>query len=343
MYDFMAIGDTVIDAFIKLKDATVVGQPDTKEYKICLPFADKVPYEDVTIVPAVGNAANAAVSASRLGLKTALVSNIGDDQNGVDCLEAFKKEGVGTEFIKINEGTKTNYHYVLWYDPERTILTKHEVYPYLLPDFDPPTGGSKWIYFSSVGNSANSFYDTLAEYLENHLEIKLAFQPGKNEINLGKDKLARLYKRANIFFCNVEEAGKIIGLETLGIKELLKRMYELLGPNSAKASMGNAKIVVITDGPRGAYAYDGQEMWFAPVYPDQKLAFERTGAGDAFASTVVSALALGKDLEIALMWGAVNSMSVVQKIGAQEGLLTREKLEEYLKQAPANFKPKKLD
>ncbi len=328
MYDFIAIGDTVIDAFIRLKDASVSGEPDTKEYKICLPFADKVPYEDMFVVPAVGNAANAAVSTSRLGIKSAIVSNIGDDQNGKNCLEAFKNDNVGTEFIKINQGIKTNYHYVLWYKEDRTILIKHEVYPYTLPEI----GNPKWVYFSSVSGTAYPFHNTVAEYLENHPEIKLAFQPGKNEIKLGREKLASLYKRANILFCNVEEAEKILEIETLGINELLKRLQEI-GP----------KIVVITDGPKGAYAYDGTETWRQLPYPDIKPPFERTGAGDAFASTVVGALILGKTLPEALSWGAVNSMSVVQDVGAQKGLLTKEALESFLLSAPPEFKPTKLN
>ncbi|HWA32302.1 MAG TPA: hypothetical protein VG694_02540, partial [Candidatus Paceibacterota bacterium] len=71
--DFLAIGDTVIDAFIKLTDADRVdvrGVADHEDYKICLPYADKIPYEEVDVVNAVGNAANAAVSAARLGLRT---------------------------------------------------------------------------------------------------------------------------------------------------------------------------------------------------------------------------------------------------------------------------------
>ena len=94
--DFLGIGDIVIDAFIKLKDAEISGTPDTKEYKICLPFADKVPYEDVFITYAVGNAVNATVSASRLGLKTALITNIGDDKEGENCLASLKKNNINT-------------------------------------------------------------------------------------------------------------------------------------------------------------------------------------------------------------------------------------------------------
>ncbi|MFZ2764043.1 MAG: carbohydrate kinase family protein, partial [Minisyncoccia bacterium] len=95
--------------------------------------------------------------------------------------------------------------------------------------------------------------------------------------------------------------------------------------------------------PKGAYAYDGKDMWQQLPYPDPKPPFERTGAGDAFASTTVASLALGNDLPTALSWGAVNSMSVVQQVGAQKGLLTKSQIEEYLKSAPADFKIKKLN
>lgn len=324
--EFLAVGDIVIDAFIKLKQAEVSGIPDTSEYKICLPFGEKVPYEEVFVIPAVGNAANAAVSAARLGLNTALVTNIGEDKDGEDCLETLKKNNILTDFVKINKGLKTNYHYVLWYGAERTILIKHQDYPYTLPD----VGSPKWIYFSSVNETAFPFHLKITDYLDSHPEIKFAFQPGKFEIKLGKEKLERLYKHANIFFCNVEEAEKILGLESLDVKELLKKLYEL-GP----------KIVVITDGPKGAYTYDGVDMWFIQSYPDPKPPYSRTGAGDAFASTFTSAIALGKNLGEALCWSSINAMAVVQQVGANVGLLTREKLEEYIKNSP-NYQAKKI-
>jgi sugar/nucleoside kinase (ribokinase family) len=107
----------------------------------------------------------------------------------------------------------------------------------------------------------------------------------------------------------------------------LKALHEL-GP----------KTVIITDDIRGAYAFNGGAMLHVPMYPDQKAPFERTGAGDAFASSVTVALILGKPLEEALLWGPVNSMSVVQDIGAQKGLLSRESLEKFLAAAPEEYK-----
>ena len=109
----------------------------------------------------------------------------------------------------------------------------------------------------------------------------------------------------------------------------------------AIAALG-PKMVSISDGPKGAYLYFNNELWSIPLYPDIAPPFERTGAGDAFSSTVTAALALGLSPLEALAWGPINAMSVVQEIGAQKGLLSREKLEEYLAKAPADYKAKKL-
>lgn len=328
-YDFIAIGDTVTDAFVKLKEASVHCNISKEDCEICMRFADKIPYEDVWVVPAVGNAANAAHSAAHLGLATAMVTNVGADPQGKEAIAAFEAEKISSEFIKSHEGIKTNYHYVLWYEDDRTILIKHEKYPYSLPDIGTP----KWIYFSSVSESAFPFHLTLADYLEAHPEVKFAFSPGKWEIKLGTEKLARLYARADVFFCNKEEAEKILGRpDGSDIKELLKGM-RALGP----------KIVAITDGPRGAYAYDAEDkFWQMPIYPDPKPPYERTGAGDAFASTFTVALAKGLSIQDALRWGPVNSMAVVQEVGARAGLLTEDKLKEWLAKAPADYQPKQI-
>ncbi len=328
MADFIAIGDIVVDAFIKLKDPHIHTTLDHENQEICMPFAEKIPYDSVEEIFAVGNSANAATAAARLGLTSALVSNLGNDENGKKCLSVLQINGVNDQFVTAHESAKTNYHYVLWYGNDRTILVNHQSYDYKFPDIGSP----KWLYLSSLGSSTEDYHMQIAEYLKTHPEISLAFQPGTFQMALGKEKLAEIYARTSIFFCNVEEAERILGISTLGIPELLKRVREL-GP----------KIVVITNGPKGAYAYDGEKVYQQLPYPDPKPPLERTGAGDSFASTTVSALALGLNLQAALSWGAVNSMSVVQEVGAQKGLLTQEKIEEYLKNAPPEFQTQVLN
>lgn len=330
-YDFVAIGDITTDAFIQLsqKDAQVVCDIEGRPCQLMMNFGDKLPYEDVVVVPAVGNSPNAAVSAHRLGLRSALVTNLGHDRNGSDCLDALRREGVDTEFVRVHEGKKSNYHYVLRYGAERTILIKHESYPYILPDFDTPP---RFIYFSSVGEEGIGLHHDIAAYVKVHPETKLVFQPGTFQIRLGFEALKDLYAVTDIFFCNKEEAALILGRKEKDVPTLLREMKKL-GP----------KLPVITDGPGGAYTLDEQgACWHMPMYPDIAEPVDRTGAGDSFSSTFTAAIALGLSPQEALAWGPINSMSVVQQIGAQKGLLTRAELEEYLKNAPANYKARKL-
>ena len=324
--DFLAIGDITTDAFIRIKDASVHCDLNREHCELCLRFGDKVPYEDVYIVPAVGNSPNAAVSAARLGLTSGLVANIGDDQNGKDCLDALAKENVDTSLTTAHAGMKTNYHYVLWYEEERTILVKHQAYTYQLPALGEPT----WIYLSSLGENTLSYQKEIAEYAKEH-NINLAFQPGTFQIKAGYEALKEVYEVSKVFFCNKEEAARILKAESSDIKELLAGMHRL-GP----------EIVCITDGPHGAYAFDGNEMLMAPMYPDPRPPVNRTGAGDAFASTVTVALALGLPLKTALSWGPINSAYVVQGIGAQKGLLTRAELEKHLAEAPKSYAVEKI-
>ncbi len=323
--DFLAIGDIVIDAFIKLKDAETLTSHDALE--LCVRFGDKVPYESVTIVPGVGNSPNAAVSAARLGLHSAIVTSIGDDKHGEDCLKSLQNDKVITDYVTTEKGKLTNYHYVLWYGVDRTILIKHTDFNYKFPQVSD-TG---WIYLSSLAEHSLPYHLQIAEFLKNNPNVKLAFQPGTFQIKFGTDALKDIYARTEIFFCNLEEAEKILNIENKDVLVLSKGIHAL-GP----------KIVSISDGPNGAYMYVNDELWKIPLYPDIAPPLDRTGAGDAFSSTITAAIALGKTPTEALAWGPINSMSVVQEIGAQKGLLSLAKLEEYLAKAPADYKATRI-
>lgn len=329
--DFLAIGDIVIDAFIRLENAEVKCDEHNQNCKLCIDFGQKIPYESVEICNAVGNAPNASVSASRLGLASGILTYVGGDQNGKDCLASLEHNGVHTDLVRTESDKKTNYHYVLWYDVDRTILVKHEPFHYSLDGIGVGADAPTWIYVSSLGAHSLDMYEKISAYLAENPHVRLAFQPGVFDIKLGVEKLSHIYSRADAVCVNVEEAQTILNEKSRDLKTLLAGMAKL-GP----------KIVLITDGIEGAYGYDtaSQKYWFMPIYPHTP--FERTGAGDAFFSTVVSCLSMGKSLDEALRWGPVNSMSVVQQVGAQKGLLSSEKLEEYLKNAPAEYTVKEI-
>src|SRR6266403_5216360 len=194
--DVLAFGDTVIDDFIRLKDASATCDVNHGHCMLSVRFGDKVPFEFNVLVAGVGNSANAAVACARLGLHAGLRAHVGADDRGKVCLDALKQNGVDTSLIAIEEGKLTNYHYVLWYESERTILVKHESYSYAMPPLPAPP---KWLYLSSLADNTLPYHQEIAAYVAAHPEVKLAFQPGTFQIKLGATALKELYARAEIF------------------------------------------------------------------------------------------------------------------------------------------------
>lgn len=319
--DFVALGDIVIDSFIRLKEGHITENPK----ELCMPYGTKIPFEFAEEVPAVGNSTNASVAAARLGLSSGLVVNIGDDQHGKECLDRLTQEKVSTEYVSINKGFTTNYHYVLWFEKDRTILIKHEDYPLRMPDIGSP----KMFYLSSLGEKSLPFHTEIADYLDAHPDIRLVFQPGTYQIKFGAKALERIYKRAELFFCNVEEAQIILGTDSRDVPTLLAGIKEL-----------GVMLPVITDGPDGSYTYIDGRPSHLPMYPDEKPAYERTGAGDAFSSTFSIAVLKGLGVGTAMKHGSINSMKVCEEVGAQKGLITEAELESYMKKQPEGWEPR---
>jgi ribokinase len=325
------VGDVVTDAFIRLldKEEKVEHEKDGSTW-LAIPFGTKIPFDHVEVIEAVGNAANASVTFARLGLHSGLAANVGGDNEGRDILRTLQKNKVDTRFVHINPGKKSNYHYVLWYKDERTILIKHEEYDYRWPHFrviDIPI----WIYFSSISKDALEYHDQLAHWLERHPTVKMAFQPGTFQIDAGVHRLKKIYERTEILALNREEAVTVSGGDHGDLHDLFNRLHKL-GP----------KIVLISDGHAGAYASDGENRYKMPIYPDPKPPYDRTGAGDAFASTFTAAIMRGADIQGALLWAPINSMSVVQKVGAQAGLLEEKEVNHYLRTAPEWYHPERM-
>lgn len=322
----LSIGDIFSDAFIKLnEDYARIDTDADGSKRLSIPFGSKPPYDSVEIVQAVGPSPNAAVSFARLGLRSSLMAFLGDDEPGRNSLDYLHGEQIDTTPMSVQPGVKSNYYYVLRYGADRTILVRNEDYDYTWQD---PREVPDWIYLSLISKSAWQLHEDLIAYLDKHPGTKLAFQPGTFQFEWGAEKLTRVYARSHIVVMNREEAVDVTGKSYDSLRDLADGLHAL-GP----------KIVVITDGPNGSYAsYEGKLVTI-PNYPDPAPPLDRTGAGDAFASTIVAALALGESMDSALTWAPINSMSVVQKLGAQAGLLRKKEIKRYLQTAPADYCP----
>lgn len=316
-YDIVSIGDTTIDAFIELHEASVHCAVDHTNCQLCLSFADKVPYENLTMLPA-GNSTNNAVGSARLSMKNAFVAAVGNDDNGQKIIRELTHEGIDTRFIKINKGVQTNFHFVLSFQGERTILIKHNKFAYKMP----PRLDTEWIYFSSMAAGTEKFHKELERFLTRNPKIKLSFNPGTFQMRMGTGKLKGIYKRTEILFLNREEAQMVLKQQTRNVKTLLTGMHKL-----------GAKIAVITDGRQGSYASNGSsKVWYQDEFVGPHI--EATGAGDAYGTAFTAAMFYGKTIPEAMSWGTINGGNVVMHVGPHAGLQTKPQIEKYLKTHP---------
>ncbi len=318
MFDLISIGDARIDNFVHLPKAHISCSLNREKCELCLNYGEKIPVDDIRSLPA-GNNNNNAVGAARLNLKTALYGNIGGDTNGKMLLEHLKAEGVDTRYVVANEGVATEQSIVMDYQGERTILVYHYPWDYNLPDLEK----TKWVYFSSVSYSYSK--TPLISQIENYLErvgANLVYAPGTNQLKDGVKKDPRLLSLTALFIVNKQEAKKILEIaegRQVEIKSLLSGLADL-GP----------KMVVVTDGEDGSYGFDGEKFYSLKIFPAELL--EMTGAGDAYATGLLVGLFRGNRLSEAMRWGAANGAAVVERIGAQTGLLTYGQMQEKLKE-----------
>lgn len=320
-YDLITIGDSTIDTFIRVHDATVEFDINRDNQRICFPFGSKIPVDAIAYGVA-GNAANVAVGAQKLGLSTAIYTNLGDDDQGQRIKSTLEGYGVSGEFIKVNPGRESNLSVVLTFQGERTIFVYHQDWAYQLPELP----AFKWVYLTSMAETftSSNIMDEVCHYIEK-THANLVYGPGTHQLAADVKRYPKLLEKCHLLIVNMSEAKRILNIESdqsPQVRDLLSKML-FLGP----------KIVVITDGEEGSYATDGQKNLKAGIYPTQVV--ERTGAGDSYSAGLVSALALGQTLEEAMIWGTVNASHVIQQIGPLSGMMTRVQLEKYRKTMPA--------
>lgn len=317
MFDLISIGDTAVDTIIPLIDAEIL-EKDGIEF-LALPYGAKAPVNpSVSMVG--GNAANAAVGSARLGLKTAIYTNVGNkDEDEWDnrILAKFKKEKVDTRYVAETGKLPSGHNVILDFKGERTILIHHQPWEFVLPDLD----NTRWVYLTSM--SASFTESNIVEQIINFITrsgAKLFFQPGTFQVQLGFKKNARLMVLSQAFIVNKEEAKVFLGFDKgdqVPVKKLLSKLYGL-GP----------KKIVITDSLDGSFGFDGERFYHLGIFPAKLL--EATGAGDAYATGLLAAFFHGKDLPEAMRWGAANGASVVEQIGPQAGLLTYKQMQKKL-------------
>jgi sugar/nucleoside kinase (ribokinase family) len=309
-FDVICVGNAKIDTFLFLHEANSHLRLIEETYELCMKFGEKIAVDKAEMLVG-GNAANVSVGTSRMGLKSALVAEIGNDEFAQKIIDALKTENVESANVLAKEGQQSSFSTILNYKGDRTIFTEHVVRSH---NFNFENMSAKLVYLTSLGEQWEDAYNKTVEFAKVSQSL-LAFNPGTLQINNGRGSIEYILKATDILFVNKEEAEQLLGFPRRQNVEDLVKELQAIGP----------KIAVITDGINGSIAIDDKGNMFRKSIVGVPV-IERTGAGDAYSAGFISALLYNKPLEVAMDWGTRNSASVIGKVGAQPGLLYKSDL-----------------
>ncbi len=306
----ISIGAATQDVFVAGKD--LHAKRDVRSHAMVEQFPLGAKLElDRVVFDTGGGATNAAVTFARLGLDSRYAGKIGKDPAGAEVLRALKRENVDTRHLRVDDKWGTGYSVVLLAtNGERTILAYRGASHHLKGE-DFHTGEkleADWFYISSLAGNLDLLKKLLQHAHRN--DIRVALNPGSGELANPK-KLRSFLNAVDVLMANREEMQRLFGGER--------------PVDTVLNAMPYCPYIVLTDGAAGSYASDGHAIYYAGQYSRVKV-LDRTGAGDAFCSGFVAALARGWTIEDALTLGSANSTSVVQAIGAKPGILRSAKV-----------------
>jgi sugar/nucleoside kinase (ribokinase family) len=319
-FDIVTVGGAMRDIFFSTKEGKVVR--DEKDplchQMIAFELGAKV-YVDEINFESGGGANNTAAGFSSLGLKTALLTRVGSDREGDGLIKDAQRHKVDTSFVEIDQKVSTGFTFILGL---RGVKRAQTIFAYRgtsdilkIPKIDFKT---KWVYISSLScpNWPN-LLDRL--FVLKKQGVKFAWNPSNVQLKAGAKKLSRWLKQIDVLILNEDETKELVlsaGQKIKGLKvRNLAETAQRLGP----------EVMVVTVGKKGAYAVDGNKIYFQKPCPSKVINI--TGAGDSFAAGFVASLFYQPgDLSRALLWGSKNSASVINFIGAQKGLLSKKQI-----------------
>ena len=266
-----------------------------------------------------GKGANQAVAAARLGISTQIVGRLGNDDFGRQLLRHLQAAGVHTDGVLVDEATSSGV----------AVITVDDA------------GENNIIIIAGANGRLN---ETDVERLRSRLSgaaallmqleipmptVQLAAQAAHSagvpvilDPAPAQDIPDELYPLIDIITPNQLEASQLVGFPVDG--------QEAAAKASAELQQRGVSTVMVKLGDRGVFCATAEETFFVPAFSVQ--AVDTVAAGDAFNGALAVALAQGRLLREAVVWGAAAGALSATKAGAQPSLPDRETFEAFLKQ-----------
>ena len=247
-----------------------------------------------------GSAANFATQLAKLGVKTGLISCIGNDLYGQLILKNLQDTGVDTKAIMVLNNQPTGLFF-LAHSPKEGDAVYAEL------------GANKFLekhildeeYLARVRtlHIAGGFPNLISRAIDYATTngMIVSADPGRAAAEV---EFSKIIKKIDLLFVNQSELREYFGIEA---KEKQLRDF-------AKTFPG---ILIVKMGEKGSIATDGFEYVNSSIF--EVSVKDTLGAGDSFAAGFVTAWTRSENIEQALNFANATASQTIMHEGAQNG------------------------
>lgn len=265
-----------------------------------------------------GRGANQAMSISRLGLTTYLVGRVGKDDFSKEILKRLKSANVYTDGIELDDG-----------NPGLAILTVDDVGEFRVLAF--VEGINEKIDHNDLDRFLKLMQQATVGLFQFGYPVWVISEAIKAAKSAGITTIldptpilteipSDLYSATDIITPNGSEAEQLVGFPVTDYASALKASKSL-------HDLGT-QTVIIKMGEFGAVCSTQVEQFHIPAFPVNVV--DTIGAGDAFNGGLAAALAMGKSIKEAVIWGCAAGALSITGLGAQSALPNIETLLQFI-------------
>lgn len=333
------IGSATMDVFVECDDANVVSvaTKDAGFNFMSYPYGAKLDMSKFDTNTG-GGGLNTAFNFDKLGFDTSAIFKIGDDIYSEGILKSFKNTNIDVSNIIQDKKVSTGFSIILVsFQGDRTVLANRGANAQIKEEeinFDE-LKKANLIYIAPLNGDSNKVLVPLVKFAKDN-DIKICFNAGTTSLHKGWHYIKEILKEVHVVVMNKEEASICTEISVRPDTKDKNYSNEIIHPDIKqmlkKLKVKDYQVIVITDGGKGAYAYDGKVFYFCPAFESKVIS--TLGAGDAFASTFCAVAYKTGSIKEALRYASVNSASVVSKFSATEGVLSFDEIEKRLSEKP---------
>ncbi|MBF2078803.1 MAG: ribokinase [Synechococcales cyanobacterium T60_A2020_003] len=272
---------------------------------------------DFTAVPG-GKGANQAVAAARLGLPTQMVGRVGSDSFGRELLAHLNWAGVKRDRLYIDPSAHSGVAMI-------AVDDRAENHIIVVPGANGNVGEEDIRRLRELLSSAKVLLLQLeipmpavvsAAQVAREFGVKVILDPAPVPTRLPEE----LYSLVDILTPNRIEAGQLVGFPVPNL--------EMAAEAALVLRDRGVETVIIKMGERGVLCMSSEERFVRPAFTVN--AIDTVAAGDAFNGGLGAALAEGRSLEQAVIWGSAAGAIAVTRLGAQSAMPSRTELIQFL-------------